>query len=89
MSETTSTQTAGNCGPACEGESLIIEVIGESSAEGHSFQIFDESDNEQQSGWRIRFHGRNTATASFMSGPGRPSLQGIFGWILMQMRALL
>lgn len=48
MSEATSTQTAGSCGPACEGESLIIEVIGQSSAEGHSFQIFDESDNEQQ-----------------------------------------
>ncbi|MBQ0762829.1 hypothetical protein [Marinobacter psychrophilus] len=48
MSETTSTQTAGSCGPACEGESLIIEVMGQRSAEGHSFQIFDESDNEQQ-----------------------------------------
>lgn len=48
MSETTSTQTAGSCGPACEGESLIIEVIGQSSAQGHSFRIFDESDSEQQ-----------------------------------------
>jgi len=48
MSETTSTQTAGSCGPACEGESLIIEVIGQTPAEGHSFRIFDESDSEQQ-----------------------------------------
>ncbi|PFG09323.1 hypothetical protein [Marinobacter sp. LV10MA510-1] len=48
MSETTSTQTAGSCGPACEGESLIIEVIGKSSAEGHSFRIFDQRNNEQQ-----------------------------------------
>jgi len=48
MSETTSTQTAGSCGPACEGESLIIEVIGQSSAEGHSFRIFDQRNNEQQ-----------------------------------------
>jgi len=48
MSETTSTQTAGSCGPACEGESLIIEVIGQSSAEGHPFRIFDQRNNEQQ-----------------------------------------
>ncbi len=48
MSETTSTQTAGSCGPACEGESLIIEVIGQTLEEGHSFRIFDESDSEQQ-----------------------------------------
>ena len=48
MSETTSTQTAGSGGPACEGESLIIEVIGKSSAEGHSFRIFDQRNNEQQ-----------------------------------------
>lgn len=48
MSETSSTQTAGSCGPACEGESLIIEVIGKDHPEGHAFRIFDESDNEQQ-----------------------------------------
>ncbi|WP_420389828.1 hypothetical protein [Marinobacter sp.] len=41
-------QAAGSCGPACEGESLIIEVIGKDHPEGHSFRIFDESDNEQQ-----------------------------------------
>jgi hypothetical protein len=48
MSEITSTQTAGSCGPACEGESLIIEVIGKDHPEGHTFRIYDESDNEQQ-----------------------------------------
>lgn len=48
MSDTASTQTAGSCGPACEGESLIIEVIGKDHPEGHTFRIFDESDNEQQ-----------------------------------------
>lgn len=48
MSETTSTRAAGSCGPACEGESLIIEVIGKDHPDGHSFRIFDESDNEQQ-----------------------------------------
>lgn len=48
MSDTRSTQSAGSCGPACEGESLIIEVIGQDHPEGHTFRIFDDSDNEQQ-----------------------------------------
>ena len=43
MSENNSNQVAGNCGPACEGESLIIEVIGKEHPEGHSFRIFDET----------------------------------------------
>ncbi|MDX1558298.1 MAG: hypothetical protein R3193_05295 [Marinobacter sp.] len=48
MSDSASTQAAGSCGPACEGESLIIEVIGKDHPEGHTFRIFDDSDNEQQ-----------------------------------------
>lgn len=48
MSENNSNQVAGNCGPACEGESLIIEVIGKEHPEGHSFRIFDETNYEQQ-----------------------------------------
>ncbi|HEY9120129.1 MAG TPA: hypothetical protein VIN33_10255, partial [Marinobacter sp.] len=48
MSETTSTQAAGSCGPACESESLIIEVIGKGHPEGHTFRIFDDSDSKQQ-----------------------------------------
>ena len=48
MSESNSNQGAGNCGPACEGESLIIEVMGKDHPEGHSFRIFDESNYEQQ-----------------------------------------
>lgn len=48
MSETTFTQAAGSCGPACESESLIIEVIGKSHPDGHTFRIFDDSNNEQQ-----------------------------------------
>lgn len=48
MSDSASTQTAGSCGPACEDESLIIEVIGKEYPEGHAFRIFDDSDNEQQ-----------------------------------------
>ncbi len=48
MSESNSNQGAGNCGPACEGESLIIEVMGKDHPEGHSFRIFDETNYEQQ-----------------------------------------
>ena len=48
MSEATSSKAAGSCGPACEGESLIIEVIGKDHPVGHSFRIFDESNYEQQ-----------------------------------------
>ncbi|MDY6816818.1 MAG: hypothetical protein SV598_13335, partial [Pseudomonadota bacterium] len=48
MSDKASTQTAGSYGPACEGESLIIEVIGKDHPEGHTFRIFDDSDNEHQ-----------------------------------------
>jgi hypothetical protein len=35
-------------GPACEGESFIIEVIGEQHPEGHEFRIYDEADQQQQ-----------------------------------------
>lgn len=48
MSENNSNQVTGSCGPACEGESLIIEVIGKDHPEGHSFRIFDETNAEQQ-----------------------------------------
>lgn len=48
MSEATSSKAAGSCGPACEGESLIIEVIGKDHPVGQSFRIFDESNYEQQ-----------------------------------------
>lgn len=48
MSETSSTQTSAGCGPACEGKSLLIEVVGKSHPEGHGFRIYNESDDEQQ-----------------------------------------
>jgi len=48
MSENNSNQIAGNCGPACEDESLIIEVMGNDHPEGHRFRIFDETNSEQQ-----------------------------------------
>jgi len=48
MSEATSSKAAGSCGPACEGESLIIEVIGKDHPVGQSFRIFDESNYEKQ-----------------------------------------
>lgn len=48
MSENNSNQVAGSCGPACEGESLIIEVMGRDHPEGHSFRIFDDTNYEQQ-----------------------------------------
>lgn len=48
MSDATSSKAAGSCGPACEGESLIIEVIGKDHPVGHSFRIFDESNYGQQ-----------------------------------------
>lgn len=48
MSENNSNQVAGSCGPACEGESLIIEVMGRDHPDGHSFRIFDDTNYEQQ-----------------------------------------
>ncbi|WP_100639926.1 hypothetical protein [Marinobacter salexigens] len=48
MSDNNSKPVPANCGPACEGESLIVEVIGKEHPEGHAFRIFDESNNEQQ-----------------------------------------
>lgn len=48
MSENNSNQVTGSCGPACEGKSLIIEVMGREHPEGHSFRIFDETNYEQQ-----------------------------------------
>lgn len=47
MSETTS-NAARQATPACEGESLIIEVIGKDHPKGHRFRIFDETNYEQQ-----------------------------------------
>lgn len=46
MSEKTSENQTG--GPACEGESFIVEVIGEQHPEGHEFRIYDETDQQQQ-----------------------------------------
>ncbi|GGC65201.1 hypothetical protein [Marinobacter halophilus] len=54
MSENNSNQVTGSCGPACEGESLIIEVMGKDHPEGHSFRIFDETNAEQQEGLENR-----------------------------------
>jgi hypothetical protein len=48
MSGTASTQAAGSCGPACESESLIIQVIGKARPDGHTFRLYDESDLEHQ-----------------------------------------
>ena len=42
MSDKNSKPVPANCGPACEGESLIVEVIGKEHPEGHAFRIFDE-----------------------------------------------
>ncbi|NWN92386.1 MFS transporter [Marinobacter adhaerens] len=48
MSDNVSKPVSASCGPACEGESLIVEVIGKEHPEGHTFRIFDETNNEQQ-----------------------------------------
>ncbi|MDX1757343.1 MAG: hypothetical protein R3175_14900 [Marinobacter sp.] len=55
MSETSSSQQrTESCGPACEGESLIVEVLGREHPEGHTFRIFDEANAEQQEGLENR-----------------------------------
>ena len=48
MSENNSSNETGNCGPACEGETLIIEVMGKDCPEGPRFRLFDTSNREQQ-----------------------------------------
>lgn len=48
MSENNSIGGTGKCGPACEGETLIIEVMGKDVPEGQLFRLFDASNREQQ-----------------------------------------
>lgn len=51
MSETSSSQQrTESYGPTCEGESLIVEVLGREHPEGHTFRIFDETNTEWQEG---------------------------------------
>lgn len=49
MSEPHSLQMpTDSCGPACEGDVLIIEVIGKDHPEGHRFRWYDATNREQQ-----------------------------------------
>lgn len=48
MFENNSSNGTRNCGPACEGETLIIEVMGKDCPEGQRFRLFDTSNLEQQ-----------------------------------------
>ncbi|TBW45604.1 hypothetical protein EZI54_23500, partial [Marinobacter halodurans] len=48
MSENQTNQTSASTGPACEGENLIIEVIGKKHPEGQSFRLFDTTNRVQQ-----------------------------------------
>ncbi|MFL1468211.1 hypothetical protein [Marinobacter sp. HN1S83] len=45
MSETESTQNSGSCGPACEGDSLIVEVLGKGHPEGQQLRILRHGDS--------------------------------------------
>ncbi|WP_111493184.1 hypothetical protein [Marinobacter bohaiensis] len=48
MSENQSSQASASTGPACEGENLIIEVIGKQHPEGQAFRLYDTTDMVQQ-----------------------------------------
>ena len=48
MSENQSSQASASTGPACEGEVLIIEVIGKQHPEGQTFRLFDTTNRVQQ-----------------------------------------
>ncbi|WP_203142197.1 hypothetical protein [Marinobacter mangrovi] len=48
MSENQTNQASASTGPACEGENLIIEVIGKNHPEGQSFRLFDTTNMVQQ-----------------------------------------
>ena len=48
MSENQTNQASASTGPACEGENLIIEVIGKKHPEGQSFRLFDTTNRVQQ-----------------------------------------
>jgi len=54
MSENSVKQSTAGCSPACEGKSLIIEVMGKEHPEGHSFRIYEETDSELQEGLESR-----------------------------------
>lgn len=74
MPEATSTRTAGSSGPACEGESMIIEVIGKDYPEGHTFRIFDEEGAEQQE-WlenRVKVEGLTESVLHLWPWKGQP-----------------
>lgn len=54
MSENSAKQSTARCSPACEGKSLIIEVMGKEHPEGHSFRIYEETDSDLQEGLESR-----------------------------------
>lgn len=45
MSETESTRNRGNCGPACEGDTLIVEVLGKDHPEGQELRILHHGES--------------------------------------------
>lgn len=45
MSETESTRNPGNCGPACEGDTLIVEVLGKDHPEGQDLRILHHGES--------------------------------------------
>lgn len=45
MSETKSGQNSGSCGPACEGDTLIVEVLGKDHPEGQELRILHHEDS--------------------------------------------
>lgn len=49
MSETKSGQNSGSCGPACEGDTLIVEVLGKDHPEGQEFRILHHGDSAPHS----------------------------------------
>ncbi len=45
MSETESTRDQGNCGPACEGDKLIVEVLGNDHPDGQELHILNHEES--------------------------------------------
>ena len=49
MSETKSGQNSGSCGPACEGDTLIVEVLGKDHPEGQELRILHHGNSAHHS----------------------------------------